>query len=441
MLHRVALGLGLVACLAACGPTPTPGEPALSLLGQPIINGEPDSNPAHQAVVSLSLELAEGAAMCSGTLIAPRVVLTAAHCVADATRVDVRFGSSAYVGTQIAASEWLAHPNYDSRRLSNDIALVRLSEPPPEGVVPIPYLPSALALTDVDLGTELEFVGFGEDEAGIAGTKLTVRNQLDWLCDSDRACYFEWQGLQVWAAKYTLCHDMVPGGTCSGDSGGPAFLERDSQEYVVGVTSYGGDEDCTTYGCSTKVDRFQGFIEDFLGLPDGSPCDATSVCGSGFCSDGFCCDLVCGSRCQRCDLPGSEGRCTPIADGSDCSDGNACNGAETCQSGSCLAGTPLACADEVACTRDLCDPALGCVFRPAEQDCWDDNPCTQDTCDLTVGCTNPPVEDGTPCELGRVCRAARCVSESSGCASAGQGGLGPLAWLLALALALAQRRR
>jgi len=105
--------------------------------------------------------------------------------------------------------------------------------------------------------------------------------------------------------------------------------------------------------------------------------------------------------------------------------------------GSCEAGAPLACADEIACTRDLCDPELGCVFRPSEQDCWDDNACTQDTCDPQAGCTNPPVEDGTPCELDKVCRSARCVSNSSGCASAGPGGLG----LLALAFGLLRYRR
>ena len=43
-----------------------------------------------------------------------------------------------------------------------------------------------------------------------------------------------------------------------------------------------------------------------------------------------------------------------------CNDGNVCNGAETCQGGTCAGGTPLNCDDGDACTTDTCDPAAGC---------------------------------------------------------------------------------
>jgi hypothetical protein len=41
-----------------------------------------------------------------------------------------------------------------------------------------------------------------------------------------------------------------------------------------------------------------------------------------------------------------------------------CNGAETCQAGSCTAGTPLNCNDGNACTTDSCDPLAGCLHVP-----------------------------------------------------------------------------
>jgi hypothetical protein len=48
-----------------------------------------------------------------------------------------------------------------------------------------------------------------------------------------------------------------------------------------------------------------------------------------------------------------------------CSDGNPCNGIETCDSNvGCVPGTPLACNDGNACTDDSCDPVRGCVFVP-----------------------------------------------------------------------------
>lgn len=51
----------------------------------------------------------------------------------------------------------------------------------------------------------------------------------------------------------------------------------------------------------------------------------------------------------------------------DCSDSNACTGAETCNvsTGVCQSGTPLTCDDGSLCTQDSCDPGSGCVFDPS----------------------------------------------------------------------------
>jgi parallel beta-helix repeat protein len=52
-----------------------------------------------------------------------------------------------------------------------------------------------------------------------------------------------------------------------------------------------------------------------------------------------------------------------LADAS-CSDGNICNGIETCQAGVCTAGTPLNCDDGDPCTVDSCEPTSGCQHTP-----------------------------------------------------------------------------
>lgn len=50
-----------------------------------------------------------------------------------------------------------------------------------------------------------------------------------------------------------------------------------------------------------------------------------------------------------------------------CDDGNACNGAETCDPGlGCQAGTPLDCDDGNACTADSCDAVTGCAHDPIQ---------------------------------------------------------------------------
>src|SRR5262249_8348866 len=47
-----------------------------------------------------------------------------------------------------------------------------------------------------------------------------------------------------------------------------------------------------------------------------------------------------------------------------CSDGNICNGIETCRAGVCTAGTPLNCDDSDPCTMDSCEPSSGCQHTP-----------------------------------------------------------------------------
>src|SRR5206468_3521916 len=125
---------------------------------------------------------------------------------------------------------------------------------------------------------------------------------------------------------------------------------------------------------------------------------------------------------------------TPVADGTSCSDGDACNGKETCEQGRCAAGTPLVCNDGNACTTDSCDPASGCKETPVPDgascsdgrfchgaetchagactpgpapSCDDGNACTADRCDLQLDrCVSAAVPDGTSCSDGNVCNGA-----------------------------------
>lgn len=93
----------------------------------------------------------------------------------------------------------------------------------------------------------------------------------------------------------------------------------------------------------------------------------------------------------------------------DCDDGNVCNGAETCVSGSCQAGTPLNCNDGNACTADSCNTTTGCVNTPIS--CNDGNACTADSCDAGSGCVNTPVN----CDDGDACTADSCDSGTGAC--------------------------
>lgn len=77
--------------------------------------------------------------------------------------------------------------------------------------------------------------------------------------------------------------------------------------------------------------------------------DGTTIAGDGnVCTHDFC-------------SAGAESH--PVkANGTGCSDGNLCTQTDTCQSGTCTAGTALTCNDGDSCTTDSCNAQTGCVF-------------------------------------------------------------------------------
>jgi hypothetical protein len=307
-MHPWSRLVALTACLAAWSAC-QPGE-EFGRVEQPIINGVPDTDPAHMAVVALR----SNRGFCSGTLVGPRVVLTAGHCVqgADYTRFVVYFGNRTREATQVKVSHVRLHPGFNGNAsLVNDVALLILAADPPAGVLPIPHLPPERGLTRADEGQRVQFVGFGRDERGEFTEKLTVFGHIQWVCDTAERC--QGLGMPVW--QHVICFDSADGGTCYGDSGGPAFIRRDGREYVAGITSYGVGS-CYGTSCSTQVDAFSAYIQEVLDadLENGQACQDGVRCKSGHCADGVCCNMACASVCEHCTLAGQEGRCTFLED-------------------------------------------------------------------------------------------------------------------------------
>ncbi len=264
---------------------------------RPIINGQLDTSAAHDAVIML---YHNSGVMCSGTLVSQRVILTAAHCVhnMDRTGFTVFFGTNVNDqnnGEWVGVSDVWEHPGYSLNQTDvsqpttlNDIAMVRLNRDAPSGVQPIPYLPQGYALSQADVGTQITFVGFGKDEAGQVGRKLFIVGSLGLACDGPSNCYYD--GVPI--GPHYIAFDERSGGPCSGDSGGPALVVRNGQEYVAGVASY-VDQNCQYFGASTKVDAYQTEIEDFIGNTHPEDCtNGTDDDGDGLTD---CADPECGS--------------------------------------------------------------------------------------------------------------------------------------------------
>jgi secreted trypsin-like serine protease len=226
-----------------------------------ITNGETDDG--DDAVVAL---LQSGEAYCTGTLISPEVVVTAAHCVSTPP-TQVFFGStpkSLDSGKTVDVAQVLAHPKFDEDTLSNDIGLVMLKTAAP--VKPKARLTSNAALSDEDVALELRIVGFGATSAdSFKARKRKGTTEIDSLTND--------------AFKFL----PKPSQTCNGDSGGAAFATVNGKDVLVGVTS-SGDQNCQEFGRDMRIDAFESFIDDAVTEYEHRPVNEDPTMGIGGCN-------------------------------------------------------------------------------------------------------------------------------------------------------------
>lgn len=198
--------------------------------------------------------------MCSGTLIHERVFLTASHCTADLTADElanlyVNFDPDALnPDTLKKVVTTVTHPEYGwGSPDPHDIAALIL-ELPVEDIVPA-QLPTANFLDDLKAADLLRNKSQGAlfTLVGYGGTLAWPPPEITYA-DQRQVGYSEYKSLEPVWLHMAQNINQGNGGTCFGDSGGPAFwTNEDGSEVLVGVTSW-GDAQCVATSFNYRVD-------------------------------------------------------------------------------------------------------------------------------------------------------------------------------------------
>lgn len=195
---------------------------------------------------------------CTGTLIAPRVFLTAAHC-GEGDRVRITFASAYQDGDKVYAGTWHADPRYTGAQNDpHDIAVVVLDSSP--RITPA-RLPAAGSLSNLPADQQFTSVGYGAYEV----TNSPGGHQ--YLYDDVRmVATGTLNSVNPAWLRISMNPSTGDGGTCYGDSGGPNFL---GDTDVVAATTITGDAICRATNVDYRLDTASArdFLDDYVTLP------------------------------------------------------------------------------------------------------------------------------------------------------------------------------
>lgn len=296
-MRQLVIVLGLVV-LSSCAPKNE--HAALKISNGSIINGTlvRDNDPLLSGIVAVYNTKSKF--ICTGSLIAPNIVLTAAHCapnnpahikvifstdvdsILNARELDVAQEYALTATDFKVSSIW--NPKDETNEFNTgDIALLKFKGALPAGYRPATFLQDQEALK---LGAMVTVVGFGVDSVETKEFDPKKRPNLEQDIENGSVyCEDDMNGKHIKCFKVEMSGDGIlrtteapisfvyetevqlnerKAGTCSGDSGGPAYIKKNGQYYLFGVTSRGSNL-CDEVGVYTNALHYKSWIEETMG--------------------------------------------------------------------------------------------------------------------------------------------------------------------------------